>query len=73
MKVRSQQVKRTSGARMKHEREHEPHGGRGVTPKGEAGGGSITLLGKSHQGGGGEGVVDPTMIIMVLRLQSPDE
>jgi len=42
----------------------------------EEGGGSVTPLGRSHQGGGEGGrrggVEDPTMISLVLRFQSPE-
>ena len=56
---------------VKDEREQEPHGG-GGRPQRERRCDSITPLGRSHQGGGeGEGV-DPTMISLVLRFQSPE-
>jgi len=44
--------------------------GRGPTK--ERRGNSVTPLGKSHQGGGKGGVVDPMMISLVLRFQSPE-
>jgi len=44
----------------------------GGRPLRERRGGGITPLGKSHQGGGEEVVVDPTMISLVVRLQSPE-
>jgi len=42
----------------------------GVDPRGR--GDSITPLVRSHQGGGEGVVVDPTMISLVLRFQSPE-
>jgi len=36
------------------------------------GGGIVTPLGRSHQGGGEGEAVDPTMISLVLRFQSPE-
>jgi len=44
----------------------------GVDPRGRGGVCSISPLGKSHQGGGEGVVVDPTMISLVLRFQSPE-
>jgi len=41
-------------------------------PLREKRGDSITPLGRSHQGGGEGGVVDATMISLVLRFQSPE-
>ena len=53
------------------EQEQEPLGGGGRALR-ERSGGSITPLGKSHQGGGEGVVVNPTMISLVLRFQSPE-
>jgi len=50
---------------------HRTHGG-GDTPQRERRGDSITLLGRGHQGEGEGMVVDPTMISLVLRFQSPE-
>jgi len=52
-------------------RKQEPHGG-GGRPQRERRGCSIAPLGRSHQGGGEGVVVDPTMISLVLRFQSPE-
>jgi len=52
------------------EQEPEPRGG--GRPRRERLGGRITPLGKGHQGGGEGVVVDPTMISLVLRSQSPE-
>jgi len=41
-------------------------------PQRERRGYGITPLGRSHQGGGEEMVVDPTMISLVLRFESPE-
>jgi len=43
----------------------------GGKPLRERRGDSITPLGRSHQGGGEGVVVDPTIISLVLRFQSP--
>ena len=40
----------------------------GVDPRGESRGYGITPLGRSHQVGGEGGVVDPTMISLMLRF-----
>jgi len=53
------------------EQEQEQRGGWGK-PQRERRAGSITPLGRSHQGGGEEVVVDPTLISLVLRFQSPE-
>ena len=44
----------------------------GKGPRKERWGDSVTPLGRSHQGGGEAGVVDPTIISLVLRFQSPE-
>jgi len=44
----------------------------GVRPHRERRGCSIAPLGRNHQGGGEGVVVDPTMISLVLRFQSPE-
>ena len=56
---------------VNHEQEQEPGGGEG-RPQWERRGDTITPLGRSHQGGGEGVVVDPTMISLVLRFQSPE-
>jgi len=56
---------------VNNEQEQAPRGG-GGRPLRERRGGSIALLGKSHQGGGKGVVVDPTMISLMLRFQSPE-
>ena len=61
----------TSGAGVNDEREQEPHRG-GGRPQRERRGESITPLGRGHQGGAEGVVVDPTMISLVLRFQSPE-
>ena len=52
------------------EQEREPHRG-GDRPQRERRGYGFTPLGRSHQGAGEGAVVDPTMISLVLRFQSP--
>jgi len=44
----------------------------GKGPRKERRGDSITPLGRSHQGGGEKRGVDPTMISLVSRFQSPE-
>jgi len=44
----------------------------GKGPRKERRGDGITLLGRSHQGRGEGEVVDPTIISLVLRFQSPE-
>jgi len=51
--------------------EQEPRGGGGI-PQWERRGDGITPLGRSNQGGGEGAVVDPMMISVVLRFQSPE-
>jgi len=41
-------------------------------PQRERRGNSFTPLGRSHQGGGERVVVDPTIISLMLRFQSPE-
>ena len=55
---------------VNNEREQEPHGGRGKSLQEEKSGDIITPLGRSYQGGEERGVVDPTMISLVLRFES---
>jgi len=56
---------------LNDEQECEPHRG-GSRPQRERRGYGITLLGRSHQEGGEGVVVDPTMIALLLRFQSPE-
>jgi len=58
-------------SKVNDKQEQEPRGG-GGRPLRERRGGSITPLGKSHQGAGEGVVVNPTMISLVLRFQSPE-
>jgi len=58
-------------SRVNNQQEQEPRG-RGGRPLRQRRAGSITPLGKSHQGGGEGVVVDPTIISQVLRFQSPE-
>jgi len=69
--VRGKRENRTSCVGVNDEREQGPRGG-GDRPPSERRGDSITLLGKSHQRGGEGLVVDPTMMALVLRIQSPE-
>jgi len=45
---------------------------KGDKPPREMSGDGITLIGRSHQGEGEGGVVDPRIISLVLRFQSPE-
>ena len=58
-----------SGVNDQRKPEHRNGGGR---PQRERRGYSIAPLDRSDQGGGEGLVVDPTMISLVLRLQSPE-
>jgi len=58
-------------AGVNDQQEQEPHGA-GGRPQRERRGCGIAPVGRSHQGGGEGVVVDPTMISLVLRFQSPE-